>query len=174
MKNNSQEFEKKIGDNTYKVIRFKGRTALRIKHFIIKLFAPALARLTGAIDRNANVGKKVKNITDLLNSDLRFEKIAEAIEHLFMSLSEDQFLEAVERLLSETFIVFPGKSPIKFNPFDDNVFDLAFGGELLSLWQLIIFILEVNFPDFFALTKDFGSPLQTLLSSVEEEAKKEL
>jgi hypothetical protein len=163
--NNFQPVAKTIGDNVYKTTPFSAFEALKLKTKILKLISPAIGRILGSIQG------KGKNVFD---SKLDGEQIALALQNFFSELTEEQYEEILRKVLQNTQseITIEGKKKIfPLNDPNSAGFDLTFKGHLLDVYKVIVFVLEVNYSDFFGLMGDFGSRFQTLLSKGAESAE---
>lgn len=152
-----------IGDCTYKVTPFLAIEAIKLKTRLIKLLAPAIGRMLGGLE---NINKN-----DILDSKLNGEMIGSALEHLFSNLGEDEYIALLKRLLANTIaeVKTSGAAPKNYVfGSGDEAFNIVFSGRTLDLYKVIFFILEVNYPDFFALMGDFGSRARIMLLGVQK------
>jgi hypothetical protein len=160
--------EKKIEINgvTFQVAPFMAVEGLRLKAHLIRTFGPALGELLGGID-----GKKVGSIADI---SLGGDGFARGLEKLLEQLTEDNFEALVKRLLANVIAIWPegGKSrSISFGQDFETAMQLVFLGRLFSIYELIIFVLKVNYPDFFGkVVSGIGRRIKATLTSVTEEA----
>ncbi len=115
--------EKIIGGVTYIIKQMNGVKALKTQAKIIKIVGPALLPLF--ISGKADFGKE------------SIEKIMPALQ----SFDDD---EVVNLVLS----FFEGGDILKKGPQGENAtvdFDTDFQGKIMDVWQLVKFVLEVNF-----------------------------
>ena len=120
--------EKTIDGHNVMVTQFPGRRALLFKTRLIKLIGPSIAQMfTG---ENPLDGK-----------ELDFSIIAKALDKLAETLNEDEYVKFVLDLLQ--YSRFDGQE-IK-----ESVFDTEFAGNLLLMYKVLWFTLEVNYGSFF-------------------------
>jgi hypothetical protein len=136
---------------------------LRLKAHLVRTFGPALVELLGGIN-------SVKDIGVL---SLGGDNISKGLEKLLEQLDEDSFEALIKRLLSNVIAVWPegGKSrSVSFGQDFETAMQLVFLGRLFSVYELILFVLRVNYPDFFGkVVKGIGRKMrQTLTSGTEE------
>jgi hypothetical protein len=150
---------------TFQVAPFMAIEGLRLKAHLIRVFGPALGELLGGID-----GKKVNGVGDI---SLGSEGIAKGLEKLLEQLDEDKFVELVKRLLANVIAIWPegGKSrSIAFGTDFETAMELVFTGKLFSIYPLMLFVLKVNYPDFFGkVVRGIGRRIRTTLTFGTEE-----
>jgi hypothetical protein len=161
----SKEKKIVIDGITFQVAPFMAVQGLRLKAHLVRIFGPALGELLGGID-----GQKVGSIADI---GLGGDGIARGLEKLLEQLDEDKFIDLVKRLLNNVIAVWPesGKSrSIAFGTDFDTAMQLVFLGKLFSIYPLIIFVLKVNYPDFFdKAASGIGQRIRKTLTSETEE-----
>jgi hypothetical protein len=153
---------------SFNVSPFTAVEGLRLKAHLVRTFGPALGELLGGID-----GKKVSGIADM---NLGGDSISKGLEKLLEQLDEDSFVALVKRLLANVLANWnEGGKPraISFGNDFDAAMELVFLGKLFSIYQLMIFVLKVNYPDFFdKVVKDIGKRIKkTFTSEAEEPAR---
>jgi len=153
---------KVIDEIEFKVVPFPAITALRLKATLIKVIGPSLGMFLGSID----------NTKSLSEAKINGEGVSRAIQSLFEQMNEDLFIILIKQLLSQVsctiksdagtplMVVFDSTRPQEF----DSQINTVFQGKLMTIYPLMVFVLEVNFPDFFAKAKGIGSRLTTLMS----------
>jgi hypothetical protein len=142
MKNKEQKTV--IDGVTFQVAPFMAVEGLRLKAHLVRTFGPAIGELLGGID-----GTKVGSVMDI---SLGGGGIAKGLEKLLEQLDEDAFETLVKRLLANVIAIWQedGKSrSIHFGQDFETAMQLVFLGRLFSIYELIIFVLKVNYPDFF-------------------------
>jgi hypothetical protein len=147
------EKKKTIDGITFTVAPFLAIEGLRLKATLVRLFGPALGELLGGL----NLGKIAKTDTsDGLNSlqDMSLDSapIAHAIEKLMSILDEETMVALAKRLLKNVICNWDqdGKGrAIAFATDFDAAFEAIFSQKLFTLYPVIGFVLEVNYPDFF-------------------------
>lgn len=146
---------------TFQVAPFMVSEALRLKMHLIRTFGPALGEILGGID-----GNKVKIITDL---NLGGTGITSGIEKLLENLNEDSFIALLQRLLANVTANWneDGKPrAISFGNDFETALHLVFQGKTFSIYELIVFVLKVNYPDFFSkVVSGIGRKIPKTLTS---------
>jgi len=130
---------REIGGSEYEVTQFPAMEALRIKTRLAKMILPSIGEISqGGADQEIN-----------------YEAISHAIAAFADNLNEKEFTELVTRLLKNTSA--DGKPMYHNGQLLDSTFDEAFAGNLMNLYKVLAFVLEVNYPDFFAAASSIGS-----------------
>jgi hypothetical protein len=136
-----QTRNKEIMGKTIMVTQFPGTLSLTYKVRILNMLGGGIGGIISQIDPKAadSVGKDKLDI------------LAAAIGQIFEKINPDDFTKFVLDLLQCTRI--NGQEITK------EVFDLEFAGDLLLMYKILLFTLEVNYGNFFG--KDgFGSILK--------------
>jgi hypothetical protein len=153
---------------TFSVTPFTAVEALKLKSFLLKKFGPSLGQALGALGGGA---LREGNIGDL---ELDGCSLSQAIEKLMEQLGEQEFINLIQRLLKNVTanLVKDGK-PLQFSFIEqqfETALDVVFTGQLFSIYQVILFVLEVNYPDFFdKLAPGIGSRIKKMATSVPAE-----
>jgi hypothetical protein len=151
---------------TFQVAPFMATEGLRLKAHLVRTFGPALGEILGGID-----GNKVSNIADM---NLGGSGITAGIEKLVEQLDESSFIALIERLFVGVIASWnEGGKPrsIAFATDFEAAMQLVFLGRLFSVYELIIFVLKVNYPDFFSkVVSGIGKKIQQTPTSVTAEA----
>jgi hypothetical protein len=164
--------EKKIviDGATFQVAPFMAVEGLRLKAHLVRTFGPALGELLGGINLGAIDGKKGGGIADI---NLGGDSFAKGLERLLEQLTEANFEALIKRLLANVIATWneDGKSrSISFGQDFETAMQLVFIGRLFSIYELIIFVLKVNYPDFFdKVVSGIGRRIRTTLTSGTEE-----
>lgn len=122
--------EKRIGDRTFRAEKLPARAALNLQLRLAKVLGPAFARLA-----------EIVKIEDEAERDAR---TLEALGSFLAATDADE----VERLvveLSEKARVSVGTG----GAYEPVIFDHHFSDDLLTAWQVAMFVVQVNFADFF-------------------------
>jgi hypothetical protein len=155
--------KKEINGVTFQVAPFMAIEGLRLKAHLVKTFGPALGELLGGID----IGK------DGGIGELQLNRLDVVIERLMVNLTEDSFIALLKRLFANVIATWieNGKSrSIAFGNDFDTAMQLVFVGRLFSVYPLVGFILEVNYPDFFdKAVKGIGRRIRATLTSATED-----
>ena len=154
----------------FSVAPFMAIEGARLKAFLAKNFLPAVGQIIGAVKNFLGKNGKISQDTQIDGVAL-----AGAIETLMSNLDEDSFIALLKRMLANT--VAKGKSADGkgfARQFDEanfeNSFNFVFAGKLFSIYLLLLFILEVNYPDFLSLAgRSFGK-LTKLIPTTEPES----
>lgn len=152
---------KEIEGITFQVKPFPAVTALRLKMRLLKNLAPAFGQLMGSMNGIGN--GKISEV------EIDGKEFSAALRQLFEVLDEAEFINLLKALFEEVSCeISDGNGKSVLVSFDKSNFDFAmntvFQGKLFSIYPLILFVLEVNFPDFFGKIGNIGSRLSTLLS----------
>lgn len=118
--------EKVINGSSYSVTQLPARRALRLQAKLMKLLGPAASTIFVASG-------------DLDTAD---QAIPKAVSALAAQLDDKTFDQLILELLQ-------GQARKNGKEITENVLDMEFSGNLNELYLLLIFVLEVNFGDFF-------------------------
>lgn len=155
-----------INGVSFQVAPFMAVEGLRLKAHLVSTFGPAIGELLGGID-----GSNVKSVLDMNPASVSFSS---GLEKLFQKLDEDSFVALVKRLFSNVIANWTedGKPrSIAFGNDFDTAMELVFSGKLFSIYELIVFVLKVNYPDFFdKVVKGIGMRIQKTFTSAKGEA----
>jgi hypothetical protein len=146
------------------VTPFPAGEALKIQALLLRLLGPAMGRALGALD---NLKGAAKNLADIR---IDGQGLAGAIAELSDKLGEDQFMAVLRRLLRGVQCVVQQDGQALVVDFGDDkkfetALDLAFGGQTMTVYPVIAFVLQVNYPDFFRKVLGIGGLLGTILTS---------
>jgi len=148
---------------------FMAVEALRLKAYLVRTFGPALGQILSILK---DLFPKSGDIGDI---KLDGEVLALAIENLMSKLDEDNYEELIKRLFRN--VTAKGKTKggdgkempymRKFDASDfANSMNLVFTGKLFTVYPVMAFILEVNYPDFFdKVVRNFGKRMMEIASS---------
>lgn len=133
-----ETFEKVIDGASYSVTQLPARRALRLKAKLIKQFGPVIAQVfVTATEKGTDEEKK---------SDL-----VAAIQILSRHIDENSFEQLIVEMLQGV-----RKNGVELTP---PVIDLEFAGDMAALYQVVYFVVEVNFSNFFSLMGIGGQSL---------------
>ncbi len=152
---------KEIHGINFKVVPFPAVTALRLKVHLLKILGPAFGRLLGSFK---GIGKG--NVAD---AEIDGAALAGALEELFAQVSENEFIDLLQKLFSGVSCELKSEDKkvlINFGDDFETKMDLVFQGKLFTIYPVILFVLEVNFPDFFGQMAGIGNRMQTMLSKL--------
>ena len=139
--------EKVIGGIRFTVAQFPAIEALRLKAYLVKTLGPALAE---AIDLFKGTGSTEGSAAD---ANISGESLCGVVEKLTASLSEDEFVVLVKRMLRYTSA--NGKDEegnavvAQFADSFEESFNRVFAGRLFDIYPVMLLVLEANYPDFF-------------------------
>jgi len=133
---------KTINGTVYKVTTMDALSALSVQAKLIKLLGASFGELSGGADKDS-----IKNAITKLTENFDDERVVSLIVKLF-----DKNVFYVQSASGHSI-----DTPIEFNTY--------FSGKTTEMWQVALFILEVNFSD---VLKKFG------LSSIFQEASQSL
>lgn len=123
--------DKEINGSIYTVTQLPARRALRLKAKLIKVFGPVLAQFFVTVSDSKDDESTQKN------------NIVKAVEMLGEHLDPNEFENLVVELLQGV-----RKGGMELTP---AIIDLEFAGDMSSLYQVLWFVIEVNFSNFFEL-----------------------
>jgi hypothetical protein len=155
---------KVIDGVTFQVAPFMAVEALRLKVNLVKTFGPALGTLLG----DSVTAREVKqNIAEL---NITGSALASGIMQLMNGLDEERFIALLKRLFATTVANWDQEGKNRAISFAGDNFEtameLVFTGRLFSVYSLVVFVLEVNYPDFFnKVVKGIGNRLTKIATS---------
>ena len=130
-----EEKTRDIDGLNIRVHQFPALQAFRLQAEIIRTVAPAFGMAASGVSTE-----------QLMDQEIDFEKIANAIASLADRLSVQQFESLVARLLEWTYV--DNKKVADAGRINQAEFDV-FSGRMMALYKTLAFVLEVNYPDFF-------------------------
>lgn len=156
------EKTKKIDGITFSVGSMMAMDAFKLKSKLIKIFAPSLGKLFSSFDLN-------KDFKDI---DLSKIPLAEIIQNVMSELDDETIDYLLRKLLwnvTATTDVNGKKTAVAFSSDFETVFNLVFNQKLFTLYPLLAFVLEVNYPDFFQKIKTIGPKMKKIGSFKKDE-----
>ena len=147
--------EKKIGEAVYSVTQLPARRSLRLKAKLIKMFGTSITQLllTGTESAEKSLDEMSKKERENFLSvnpvdrcqinEMRKSSVVKGIQLLAETIDEKVFDELIGELLQGV-----RRDGVELT---SSVIDHVFAGELMTLYHVIWFVLEVNYADFFAL-----------------------
>lgn len=149
---------KEIKGKSYQVTPFMAIEGLRLKAYLVKLVGPALGELAGNVDG--------------LDSEINSNSISKVIEKLTEALDENSFIALIKRLLQNVIVNWVdeegGKHAVAFAQDFETALNVVFQGELFSIYPVLAFVLEVNYPDFFGKITPFIGKKMSITSILEK------
>lgn len=142
--------EKQIGEHIVLVTTLTATRAVKLQVKLVKLLGPSFGALFSSLDL-----KKIK-AGKFTESDIKLEMISTAFEKLSDKLDPDEFDALLFQILANTKV--DGKDVSSA-----VVFNSVFTGELMLMYRVLLFSLEVQFSNFFE-----ESGIGTLLKSVKK------
>jgi len=154
---------KTINGVSFSVTPFFVMESLKLKRLLFATFGPALGNALGALDRLPTEGQNIEEMK------LDGAALSSAMETLFTNLSEETFLELIKRLFANTTAqaTVDGKSiimPLGGGDFDNGM-NIVFSGRTFTIYPALLWVLEVNFPDFFGQAGALFGSLRKIRSS---------
>jgi len=163
-----EQKEKIIDDLKFMVSPFPAGEAIRLQAYLLRVLGPPFARMISAI--------KSGSLTSILDQEIDGEAAADALRMLFGVLDENSLMALIERLLKNVVCEYPtkeGKVLFDFMSKFDERLTIVFQGKLLTIYKVMFFVLEVNYPDFFLkIGNRTGSQKETQQSNQGEESAK--
>lgn len=139
--------EKTIGDATYSVTQLPARRALRLKAKLMKLFGPVFAQLFLITEDKASEERQKENLVnsvELLTGQLEAVQLDTLIVEILQGVRKNG-----QELTAPTI-------------------DIEFAGDIAGLYEVVFFVIEVNFANFFSMigignlfTEQMTIPAQT-------------
>ncbi len=120
-----ETLDKTINGSNYSVTQLPARRALKMKARLIKLFGPSMAQFFMSAEKKSDQG------------------FVNAIEKLSQTIDEHTFESICVELLTGV-----RKDGMELNP---QLIDMEFAGDLSSLYQVMWFVIEANYANFFSL-----------------------
>ena len=150
---------KEIKGKTYQVTPFMAIEGLRLKAYLVKLVGPALGELAGNVNG--------------LDSEINSNSISKVIEKLTEALDENSFIALIKRLLQNVIVNWVDeeggkKHAVAFAQDFETALNVVFQGELFSIYPVLAFVLEVNYPDFFGKITPFIGKKISITSILEK------
>lgn len=125
--------EKEINGDRYTVTQLPARRAIRLKAKLIKILGPVIAQI-------------FVTVTDAKSSEASQKtNMVKAVELLGANLNEVDFENTIVEILQGV-----RKNGIELVP---AIIDLEFAGEIDVLYQVVWFVLEVNYASFFQMIR---------------------
>jgi len=117
------------------VTTFPAREGLRVKTKLVKLAAPSIFSLMGAVDTSSAAAKDPTK--DSIGSrDVDMSVVGDSIQGLMDRLGEEEIIKLIFEMLRYTKL--DGKD------IDEELFDVEFAGEYVLLYKILQFVIEVN------------------------------
>ncbi|MDR2150130.1 MAG: hypothetical protein LBO67_04815 [Spirochaetaceae bacterium] len=157
--------KKEINGIAFQVSPFMVVEALRLKFYLAGILGPGMLELIS--------GYNVSNTKKIEDLDLSSINLAGALEKLLSNLDENTFIALIKRLFQNVVATWTanGKShAMALNSDFEVAMNLVFDGKIFTIYPLIAFILEVNYPDFFeVVVRGIGKKIRTITSSLVDE-----
>lgn len=153
---------KEIKGKSYQVTPFMAIEGLRLKAYLLKLVGPAIGELAGSVDG--------------LDSEINSASITKVIEKITEVLDENTFISLIKRLLQNVLVNWTDengqKHAVAFAQDFETSLNVVFQGELFSIYPVLGFVLEVNYPDFFGKVAPLiGQKMSTIITSAKDDNK---
>jgi hypothetical protein len=153
---------KEIDGIQFSVTPFPAIEAFKLKAYLLKKFAPAFSQILEMVN-GIPKGGTVFDIT--FNGDV----ITKAVKELITQLDEEEFTALLRRLLQNVCAKTSVDGKALELYFTKDTFeaslDIVFSGSLFTVYPVLLFVLEANFPDFFGKMGGIGGKIQKMLSS---------
>lgn len=172
-----ETIERTIGDANYSVTQLTARRALKLKARLIKMFGASATQLFLTAVEPEEKSKKDMTEEELIDhekvspvdrykiQDLRKNSLVRGIQLLAQNLEPETFESLCVELLQNV-----RRNGVELTA---QVIDIEFAGKLTELYSIILFMLEVNYADFFSKARSTGSQYQGYTEpEVEVESKK--
>ncbi len=149
---------KQIDGLEFTVYPFNFKEAIKLKTTLFKKLAPSFGQIFGSLNEN--------------NGDISIDSInlGDALKRLFEELNENEFYNLILRIFKNVECIgeIDGtKQKVELK--NEAALDAVFCGNIMGIYPLILFVLEVNYPSFFGLLGNIGNRFQTgILSFLNE------
>lgn len=121
--------DQEIGGHKYTVTTFGGMEGVRVKAVLMKHLGPSFISL-------AAIGL-ASGKDEILDTDFDPSMVAGLFESLFTKMDENAYVKFILRLLSGT-----RRDNVELT---EEVFNAQFAGEYGALYEVLFFVLEVNY-----------------------------
>jgi hypothetical protein len=156
---------KTIDGIKFVINEFPAFEAFKLHRQLIKILAPSIGALVEGLDMSDNTTLK-EGAKSLLETKVSGESFTKAVNNLMDQLDEDSYLKLVKKLLKYTHAYInrvddTGKT-VQEQPVNlygdkfETYFNIVFHEKPFTVYKVIAFVLEVNFPDFFNNASDSG------------------
>jgi hypothetical protein len=164
MEDGTMTKERTINGVKFSVAPFMAIEALKLKAFLIRTFGPALGQALGTLKNGLPGSGKISEI------NLDGTALSQAIEKLMEQLNEEEFISLIKRLLGYVTAKMARDGKVFQLAFTENVFEeslnMVFSGRLFTIYPVILFVLQVNYPDFFdQVAHGIGKKIGKMISS---------
>jgi hypothetical protein len=155
---------KEIDGVQFSVTPFPASEAFKLKAYLFKKFAPAAGELSGILKDGFPESGKIGDIK------IDGQVISQTLEKLVAQLGEEDFLALIKRIMQNVCaeLTVDGKDLKLFfaqNTFDASL-DIVFSGRLFSIYPVLLFVLEANYPDFFGrMAGNIGGRIRKIATS---------
>jgi hypothetical protein len=155
---------KEIDGVQFSVTPFPASEAFKLKAYLFKKFAPAVGELSGLLKDGFPESGKIGDIK------IDSQVVTQTVEKLVVQLGEEDFLTLLKRMMQNVCaeLTVEGKSLKLFftqNSFDTSL-DIVFSGKTFSIYAVLLFVLEVNYPDFLGkVAGDIGGKIKGIVTS---------
>jgi len=161
--------EKEIDGIRFSVAPFKVIEAAKLHPYLIRLFGPFLAKTVGSLFKDGLSFEKGKSILDEKVS-LDGGDLSQAITDLVSQLTENEYESLLRRMLRNVTAHVVKDGQVLQLSFGDLTFEtsmnIVFTGKVFTIYSVLIFVLEVNYPDFLSkMGQGFGSKITKILGS---------
>lgn len=136
---------KTIAGVEYQTTQFPGRASFRIKAKLVKLLGPSILTALNGDRKPAPTGKKAA-AAGVGGLQIDLGAVARGIEMLAGAMDPDEMVAFVIELLSTTKM----KKDNAWVDITPEIFDIEFAGKMHVVYQLLGFVVGVNYGSFFA------------------------
>lgn len=132
--------ENTIDEHTVRCTPHKGRPGARLLARLFKYLGPALTKMRGI---NVDLSQGIQNV--------EIAELAPAIAGLFEALTPEDFDSLACEIMSRCSVIMPDADGTlkNFDLSKPAMIDDAFAGDLLLMFKVMAWSLEVNFAGFF-------------------------
>ncbi len=168
--------QKEIGGAVYSVTQLPARRALKLKAKLIKMFGPSVSHILMTATEPQEKPVKEMNEEELVHHnaispvdhyrimELRKNSLVKGIQLLAQDLDEKVFDQLCVEMLQCV-----RRDNVELV---ESIIDTVFAGNLMELYLVIAFVLEVNYADFFLAMKNTGGQFEEETTQETQSQKK--
>ena len=161
------ELETKVIDGIeFAVTPFRFWEARKLERRVAKLALPVLG--------NVIEGFSEMKEFDLSKMNIKEGSITNAIQTLFESLTENEYVELLMLILSNVQATIKDQQGkrVQVSLANESQYDAVFGTHVGVMYKVIGFVAEVNFPDYFGKIRGIGEKITKAVTSELENSDK--
>jgi hypothetical protein len=115
---------------------------------IVKYFGSGIIKIIDNFKHLASSGGEISNVTALLDSNVTLDGFVDAINDISDKIDPEIFVNLLQEISGGAKIQHPVNSG-EMMEVNNDTFDAIFTGRTKLMYQVVFFVLKVNFGDFF-------------------------